>query len=138
MKGVHFPVKTSLELFFEELNRNPELQAKAGELLKTLPENVTEEEAFETVLVPIAREAGFQIRHGDLSSPVLDHTQYSDDELAMAAGGAIIGGEAYGADACYYVGLGVAASRKPGKRSFCVLLGWAVGIDACWGSGVGI
>ena len=115
--------KMSLEKakeFLELINTDEKLQEKINEAAKAFTGDKKDEKAvFDAVIIPVAKEAGYEFSFEDAAEIVKDagEGELSEDELKKAAGGGfcmVIGGSTkrdvgagLGFGACKYVGVGI-------------------------------
>ena len=142
--------KENVAKFYEKLAQDKALAEKINGLDKAFAEthkapaeNADEkaviafrEEAVKAVLLPVAKDAGFDFTIGELKAyeqEKLASLKLSDDELEQVAGGKRtpvkcnkLKGRC-GAAACYYVGVGLGRVRKDGKTAFCIIIGGSDG-----------
>ena len=98
--------------FMDQLAGDKALQEKLAAALNAFAGNKSDEKAvFETVLAPIAKEAGFDFSYEDMLAASNASGELSDDELDQVAGGAHCFGLGFGksddATCCNVIGAGV-------------------------------
>ena len=142
--------KENVAKFYEKLAEDTALAEKINGLDKVFAEKheapaedadektvlAFQEKAAKAVLLPVAKEAGFDFTIDELKAyeqEQLAAMKLSEDELAQVAGGKRtpvkcnkLKGRC-GAAACYYVGVGLGRVRKDGKTAFCILIGGSDG-----------
>lgn len=126
-----------LKSFIDQLNRDEALQKKFMEASKAFNGDRNSREAFDAVLQPLAREAGFSFTWEDLQALLEEKSRedaVSDDELKQAAGGAKED-RGYSLAACALWGVGVVFSHG---QEFCIIIGQALALEACWSDGYGL
>ena len=146
--------KENVAKFYEKLAEDTALAEKINGLDKVFAEKheapaedadekvvlAFREEAVKAVLLPVAKEAGFDFTIDELKAyeqEQLAALKLSDDELEQVAGGGRPGyknnrskpssGGRTGLNACAYVGVGFGTSRKNGKFAACVFIGGSSG-----------
>jgi len=137
-------VSNDVSKFFELLANDKNLVEKLSDNDKAYAEihkndKVDKLKAAEEIILPVAKEAGFHFTLKDLmdyeneKADVMEE-EFSDEELSQVAGGQRTL-EGYGAAACYWIGLGFAASKPyRGEGNFCAIFGLGM-TNACWSEG---
>lgn len=115
--------------FLKQLQTDEALQKKLEEAGKNYSGEQNEENVFNSVILPIAKEAGYDITLEDLKKGA---TELDPDEMAQVEGG---GG--FGAAACLVFGIGIGMPISDGAGALCLILGGGKGASACAGEGVG-
>ena len=131
--------------FFELLASDKNLVKKLSDNDRTYADIHKDDEvdrlkAAEEIIMPIAKEAGFNFTLKDLmdyeekQNDAIDE-EISEEELSQVAGGQRTL-DGYGATACYWLGLGFGASKpyRDGEGNFCVIFGYGK-TNACWSEG---
>lgn len=110
----------NVKKFYEEISKNQELKEKFLDAQKNYSvEGKTENEIFEDIVLPIAKEAGYEFTMSEyrgVQRDLMAEKGISEEELENVSGGALCcligtgGREAgmtdYGIGACYYFGVG--------------------------------
>ena len=108
--------KENVKKFLEELSTNKELQEKFLAAQKGYEvEGKSEEEIFEDIVLPIAKEAGFEFTDSEyraIQRDVVAEKGISEEELENVSGGGF----------CFLIGFGNYAG-------FCALIGSCVETD---------
>lgn len=123
-------MKEDLNKFLELVKTDEVLQKKLIEAGKNYTGEQTKEAVFNTVVVPAAKEAGYDITLDDMTQFVqeLDH-----DEMALVSGGY---GAGIGGQICFILGVGGGGNlsqNKDGSMSggLCAGFGLGSGISGC-------
>ena len=129
-KGAYRRMK-GFQQFFEQLKKDEALQKKLEEAGKSYTGEQTEEAVFNAVVLPVAKEAGYDFTLEEMKKTRLEMDL---DELAQ-----VEGGWGFGATACIVigVGIGIPISKEDCAGGGCFILGGGKGATACAGSGVG-
>ena len=130
---------TNVKAFFEALNSDKALAEKLAAADKAFGEKHAGEEkneatrlaAAEEIIIPIAKEAGFNFTVNDVvefekSNLRGEDEEIDDMELAQVAGG-VCGA---GFTICFKVGVGVGANVGEGEMNTCWALGYG-GVSGC-------
>lgn len=99
-------MKEEFKKFLELVKEDEALQKKLEEAQKSYTGDSAEEEVFNEIIVPIAKEAGCDISFDDLKSSVVE---LNPDEMAQVPGGETGG---LGALACYGIGAGYGVNKN--------------------------
>ena len=143
--------KENVAKFYEKLAEDTALAEKINGLDKVFAEKheapaedadekvvlAFREEAVKAVLLPVAKEAGFDFTIDELKAyeqEQLAALKLSEDELEQVAGGKARLAESDvklpsngGRNACAFVGVGIGLTKKKGKTAFCVIIGGSNG-----------
>lgn len=122
-------MKQDFTQFMELVKSDEALQKKLQEAGSSYAGEQTEAAAFEQVIAPIAREAGYDFTLEDLKQSV---QELNVDEMSQVAGG-----WGFGAGACKDAGLGISIADSENGGAFCLVIGSGDGAVACAGKGVG-
>lgn len=121
-------------LFMEKLSRDQDLQTRAKKAMEALGTGRTEEELFNGVFVPLAKEQGLDITYADALAcrAGMEEGTVSEEELKQLAGG---DNKGVGATVCIMPGLGIGGVFGQGG-GLCIGLGVGIGAAACFIKGV--
>lgn len=119
--------KENVKAFMELVEKDSELQKKIQEADTAFAKNnkdVDENEALATILLPIAKEAGFEFTVEEFKDEMSEEgSLLSVDELDQVAGGSIL---------CTLIGYSKEADAFIGKQE-----NGPIGFGACWYIGIG-
>ena len=140
-------MKDKIMKFHEMLSSSEDMQKKLAELNKAFAEKHEapspdagaeafisfRKQALDEIVIPVAKEAGFDFTSDDLVTYVQDLAGKSGQELNTDELQAVSGGT--GVFAC--VGLGIGFGPSNHDQDSCVLVGYGVGACAITGAEVG-
>jgi len=123
-------MKEDLVKFLELVKTDEALQKKLEEAAKNYTGEQTNEAVFNTVIVPVAKEAGYDITLDDMTQFV---HELNPDEMGQVAGGY---GAGIGGQICFILGIGGGGNLsqdKDGSMSggLCAGFGLGSGISGC-------
>jgi len=99
-------MKEDFKKFIELVQADESLQKKLEEGVKSYTGEESEEAAFNAIVVPIAKEAGFDISLDDMKESMVE---LNPEEMQQVAGGETGG---LGALACYGIGVGYGVNKN--------------------------
>jgi len=125
-----------LKKFEELLKTDTTFQEKLKAAMENYTGEQTDEEVFDGVLIPIAKEYGISASFEEFKEYVAnistEDRELSEDEVNQVAGGTK--GIGFGTTACLGIGVGLGGSYSD-DTSVCAVVGIGSGADACAGEG---
>ena len=111
----------NVKTFYEALEKDAELQAKVDAADAAYAGDAKDEAAAAAaILLPIAKEAGFDFTAEELlgfENAAVSEGEFTEDELEAVAGGAAF---------CFFIGFG---KKKNGKAVNCNIVGFGTGYE---------
>jgi len=122
-------MKEDLKNFIELIKNDESIKIKLEEAGKNYEGEQTEEAAFNSIVVPIAKEAGYDISFDDMKQSI---QEIDLDEMGQVSGGAKeepAGG--LGAILCVGLGIGGGIAAGPGGGGGCLIIGGGWNVTRC-------
>jgi len=120
-------MKDDFMKFMERVKTDENLQKKLEEAGKNYTGEQTEEAVFNSVVVPIAKKAGFSIDLDDTRQPV---QELNLDEMEQVDGGFELGA-GVGLYQCHGLGGGLGFGFGDGKAGGCIIIGGGNTTQVC-------
>lgn len=123
-------MENNITLFMKKLSEDENLQKKAEAAAKALPADASDEEKFDKVIAPLAKELGLEFTFEDCVR-MKDDLSVSEEELRQTAGGdnlsGLNAGTGAGGSICKVVGVGMGITLTPTAGAVCYVLGFGGG-----------